>query len=217
MTEDRLIYHESSRVAGRLDLLGVGQEPLRESVEEGVTSSLDCTRHDPPGLAGTLVWAKTVRGLRDRLVPQGWTSRNYRNYSTVVHPDKTFGIAVAAGNASTGRADETPWTRTEKGPITRELIRQNQYSFADDFSDSVPRLDAEGPLHTWLLLHYTDDEEEEIRCELALPASMTTDGFVTGWEERVILKPIPFGTTSPTVSGDPTLDDVDVEVRRRSS
>ena len=101
-------------------------------------------------------------------------------------PSKRWAIGVAAGDERTGIPEETPSTRSEKGPATREVVSINQFSFAA-LSADFAKLDAAVIMQTWLLMHYRDDEADEIRIELSLPAQMTQDGFVTQWKERIIL------------------------------
>lgn len=126
--------------------------------------------------AGVLTWAKTIRFLRDQLVPRGWTIDNSRNYATVVNGPEGYAIAVAAGDSLTGQPDKTPRTRREKGPATREAVSHNQMHFSD-VNDEFGTRPAD-LAKTWLLLHYLDDEADEIRSELSLPAYVTDDGFV---------------------------------------
>jgi hypothetical protein len=155
------------------------------------------------------MWGKPMRFLRDRLVPRGWRSENKQNYATVVHPEGHHAITVAAGDAHTGIPDRTPTTRTEKGPVTREAVNGNQLHFGEIVESFRPFVHRQ----TWLLLHYFDEETDEIRMELALPTDMTADGFVGAWLERIILSPV---ALSPNPGTDvDTEEQIDVDVQRR--
>ncbi len=55
-------------------------------------------------------------------------------------------------------------------------------------SADFAKLDASVNKQTWFLLHYWDEDADEIRVELSLPAEMTPDGFVIQWRERIILR-----------------------------
>jgi hypothetical protein len=68
---------------------------------------------------------------------------------------------------------------------------------------------------TWLLLHYLDEDQDEIRIELSQPAYMTDDGFVCDWLERIILSPVPL---TPVVDMGSSQDQaIDVPVKRRAA
>jgi hypothetical protein len=171
-------------------------------------------------MPGVLVYGKTTRALRDTLVPLGWLSRNGKNYCRVVHPTGAYSIVVASGDAFTGRADENPTTRSDKGPLTVRAVARNQASFAEVAEDPAEWIRAGVlPEFTWILLHYFDNGDGEIRAELALPAGMSHDGHVSEWRERIIIGSIPF-TPNPAISDDGDDDEGDgdgeIVVERRA-
>ena len=216
-TETRVYAGPTERVT-RLAALDLSESHLGESVEYGARYAADCTAHDPPNLAGYITYGKATRGLRDNLVPLGWLSRDSKNYCRVVHPTGAFAIVVAGGDAFTGRADENPTTRSNKGPLTLEAVAQNQRSFAELASDPTEWVRAGvNPQFTWFLLHYIDNAVGEIRAELSLPAAMSHDGHVSAWRERSILETIPF-TPIPFVDEEDQDDegDTDINVERRA-
>lgn len=204
----------------RLTQLGLTPDILRESLEEGWRVAADCTKHDPPNLPGIIVWGKTIRHLRDRLVPAGWRSNNTMNYATVVSPDKSTAIGVAAGDECTGRTDLAPCTRSAKGPATRRALDGNQLTFADvaeHFPRPTRRLVLGVRRQTWLLLHFVDEEQGEIRLELSLPSEMDDQGRIVEWRERIVLEPIP--RLPEALPGESTGDertDVEVNIERRA-
>ncbi len=118
---------------------------------------------------------------------------------------------------STGR-EETPTTRTEKGPATRDAIYGNlQYQLAE-VDPQFPRVDKPLTIQTWILLYCIDDHLNEIRMELSLPSGMDHDGFVTSWRERIILPTEPFGAPSKSVDQPQDGGDQDeVKVERRAA
>src|SRR6266508_4521445 len=214
MIEEAKVYEGKVAGAGRLRGLGVDEETLRQAVEYGLRHAFSCTKHDPPNLPGIIAWGKGIRSLRDRLVPLGWTTDNSRNYATVVSPDGKTALAVAAADAGTGRPKSTPSTRSTKGPATKAAVDRNQLSFAD-VVDAFPKpQETEKADRTWLLLHYVDEEAEEIRAELSLPVHMDGNGYVDSWLERIILEPIPHIPT-PVEDFD-VGEEIDVPVERRS-
>ncbi len=211
--ETSTIHNDPAAVATRLAGLDLGEADLVRAVQDAFAEAFDCTTHDPPSMAGFIAWGKTVRYLRDRLVPRGWTPANDRNYSTVVHPTGSIAIAVASGDANTGVASRVPSTQYEKGPATTDAVLTNQMTLGD----LVPSF----PVHpsatqTWLLLHHFDETNEEIRMELSLPDGISEGGHVTSWRERLLLSPVPgFPTTSIEIRD--AGEDIDVPVRRLSS
>lgn len=122
-------------------------------------------------------------------MPRGWIPSNSQTFATIIDPAGVFAIVVAAGDQHTGLRDRTHSTRSEKGPATRNAIGTNQMAFAEiDPSYPWPRVVI--PKRTWFLLYYLDEDADEIRIELSLPAAMTGDGHVTAWRERRILQSV---------------------------
>ena len=209
------VFYKPVDVAETLNDLGLSNEILWESLAFGVSYAAECTSHDPANLAGILIWGKATRMLRDQLVPRGWTKQNTQNYPTTVHSSGAWAIAVAGGDSRTGLPDKTPATRSEKGPVTREVIDQNQLSFAGISAEFArPRR------QTWLLLHNVDEVSGELRAELSLPAEMTDDGYVVEWQVRIILEPPSkslLGQPDANAGAGPNDQDViDVPVRKRA-
>ena len=213
MDNPHKVITKPSAIGSRLHELNVEADVLQEAIKYGVSYSSGCTAHDPPMMAGVSVWAKATRFLRDQLVPKGWKLDNSRNYATTVNVAQNYLIAVAAGDSMTGLPDNTPRTRTEKGPATREAVSHNQSHFSDISTDFGPRPTA--LTKTWLLLHYLDEDQDEIRIELSQPAYMTDEGYVCDWLERIILSPVPL---TPVVDmGSSQNQAIDVPVRQRAA
>ena len=189
----------------RLEELGLTPGDLAQAVQLGLSSAATCTKHDPSNLPGLILWGRTIRGLRDALVPRGWKSENTYNYPTVVSPDRSVAISVAGGDYYTGRTDGVPSTRSSKGPVTRAAVIQNQLTFAEldaSFAELNP-----APRTTWLLLHHHDQEAKEVRMELSLPAGLDADDVVTAWHERILLEPFTTAYEPPA-----PLEEVEIEV-----
>ena len=213
------VYARSAEVDSRLNELGLKREILLEAVYFGATYAAECTRHDPSSMAGLLLWGKTVRRLRDLLIPFGWNVSNKRNFPLTVHPGGMWAIGVASGDEHTGIPDETPSTQYVRGPETRRVVDINQLSFAA-LSADFAELDAVLTRQTWFLLHHRDDDADEIRVELSLAAEMTPDNFVTRWTERIILTwadgGSPIAHPVPGSGDGPEDEEIDIPVLKKA-
>jgi hypothetical protein len=112
----------------------------------------------------------------------------------VLNESRTIAISVSTGTEGTGLRDGNPCTSSAKGPKTAGVVQVNQlqeFLFPEMALPSKESLSATGRA-TWILLMHRDRDAQEVRCELSRPISMTDDGHVDGWAERIILNPTPF-------------------------
>lgn len=191
-------------VDAALAKLGLNRTVLSEALQAGYLASASCTENDPPNYAGMSQWARTVRGLRERVVPLGWEKCDARGYSTVVDPTGRIAIAVASGCENTGRNNgKSPTTKSEKGPRTVNAVLTNKDQL-ELFPETLPPVrevvDEEQDKLTFILLFHRD--RAEIRAELSLPASMGSDGHINGWAERIILTSQPLDPMPADVAPD---------------
>ena len=213
------VYVRPADVTTRLNALALTREALSEAVRFGASHAAECTGHDPSSLAGTLLWGKTTRWLRDQLIPLGWNARSQRNLPVTVHPSGKWAITVVSGDEGTGIPRLTPATRYDRGPATRQVVSRNQLTFSawsDGWAEQVAAL----AVQTWFLLHYRDEDADEVRVELSLPSEMTQDGSVIGWRERIILGMVGEGQDLaphvPYDSIDADADAIDIPVLRKA-
>lgn len=204
------IYAEPEAVFSRLVQLGLSSQILRDAVAMGEAAYNSCTSNDPLTSPGYLAWARTIRGLRELLVVQGWVKEHDKGLETVVSPDGGMAIAVAQGDENTGKRGFSPKTKRSRGPISHDVVSLNQLSFAfieqRDRQNPFPRV-------TWVLLMSRD--EQEIRCELSLPESIGHDGRFDRWSERIILAPV-VRDLDPHILLVDQEPDIEVHVSRRS-
>jgi len=180
----------------RLADLGLDEEILRQAIQRGFAEWAACTQNHPPSVPGLLAWGETVRALRDLLAPLGWERSNEGNLPFTVNEGKTVALSVATGDEQTGKPDETPCTRSSKGPRTAGAVAANAKQL-DLFPiamlpEDLAKIKGEGQRMTWLLLLHRDEGDREVRCELSRPTSMSENQHVDGWIERIILGSIPF-------------------------
>ena len=201
----------------RLGQMSLTAEIIEIAIRRADAEAATCTAFDPPITAGFLRFARTVRFLREALVPQGWDYDNPINLSRVVHPSRKFAIVATSGDEATGILSYVPTTKYPKGYATVLAVDTNG-QLAFDFGDLNPaanEVETDKQLTTWFLLYHRD--ENEIRAELSLPSAMT-GGLITHWEERIILPPFSLDTPVIDVPDRPEDEGGEfvVEVNRRS-
>lgn len=213
----KVVLHADSKVvASALAKLGLTMEPLLIAISQGFLARMNCTKNHPPLFASFVAWGETVRALREQLATLGWNRNDEKNYSRVFHPELKIGIAVATGNEATGLADQTPYTKSAKGPSTVEALEVNrQQAWLPGFESIELKTDDEENQKrtTWILLiHHA---ENEIRAELSLPFDIATDGRISVWRERILLSALPLDS-EPIAIVPPNQPDIDVVVRRKA-
>jgi len=204
---------DGDQAVDRLTELGLKAEILEFALKSADAEARTYTDLDPPNMQGMARYARTVRLLREQLVPLGWSFDNPRNLARTVSPDRRIAIIATLGDAATGVPDVPPSTRYEKGVATVEAVSRNflQLTLPIQLGDEEP-FDADGEgTTTWVLLYHVTNSE--IRAELSLPDSML-EGYIDTWVERLILPPIPL-QASPAVVPAPV--DRDVFVARRTA
>jgi hypothetical protein len=211
MRQQQAVFDEGA--ADRLAELGLKPEMLEFALLGADAEARLYTELDPPNMQGMARFSRTVRLLREQLVPLGWVYDNPRNLSRTVSPDRRVAIIATLGDAATGYPELAPSTRYEKGVATAEAVNRNflQLTLPFDLGDEEPTED-DGGTTTWVLLYHVTDTE--IRAELSLPDSMV-EGYIDTWLERIVLAPIPL-QAAPQVTGH-SMADADVPVARRTA
>ncbi len=208
---ETVIWWEPADVYRRLAELSKGLTPdlLREAIARGQGERASCTENDPAAEVGIFVWGRTVRFVREGLLPLGWIRNPNKNIHTTIAPGETIAIAVAAGDAGTGNRYAVPCTKYERGEQTKIVVERQSLSLFPP--ELPPSIELAGGLLYVLLVHPATDS---IRCELSLPTEIK-NGRITSWRERIILEPVP-----PPDRPDYGFDrgpDIDVPVSRRRS
>lgn len=202
----------------QLEAMGIPGEFLQAAADEAWRAASRCTENDVKSMRGFLVWGVTIRFLRDRLGPLGWTVGRDQNFETVISPDGTVAITAAAGNSNTGDPSRMPATRTERGPRTKLVVAANhQLTLYDELRRKAVATETE----TWFLLSYHDPVSEEIRLELSrgvtfTPAGNGSHGVVSEFEPRILLAPIDVADGAIEDETDTNDEQIDVPVSRRA-
>ncbi len=205
---------DGDEVTDRLAELGLKAEILEFALRGADAEARTYTQLDPPNMQGMARYSRTVRLLRELLLPLGWSYDNPRNLARTVSPDRQVAVIATLGDAATGVPHVRPSTRYEKGIATVEAVSRNfvQLSLPMDVGDDPPVDPDMDGIATWILLYNVT--ESEIRAELSLPDSMV-DGYIDTWLERIILPPIPLHAT-PSVTAAVPVVEPDVIITRRT-
>jgi hypothetical protein len=205
---------EGDEVADRLAELGLKAEILEFALRGADAEARTYTQLDPPNMQGMARYSRTVRLLREQLLPLGGGYDNPRTRARTVTPARQVAVNATLGDAATGVPHVRPSTRYEKGIATVEAVSRNfvQLTLPMDVGDDQrvdPDMDG---VATWILLYNVT--ESEIRAELSLPDSMV-DGYIDTWLERIILAPIPLHATPSVTAAGPVVEP-DVIITRRT-
>jgi hypothetical protein len=193
MLQPSKIYFDPYDVDERLAKLGLERETFDTAAMENYGAFVSCTANHPPTAAGFYGWSEMNRSLTDSLLIAKWGDRlDEHNLPLVVNNNRTIAITASSGDQDTGRKDGFPCTSSSKGPCHADLIRMNQHVF--EFIEDPKRLAEavrEPGRTTWIFLVHRDFKNSELRYELSRPISMSDDGHVDGWGERIIFPPKP--------------------------
>ena len=206
-----ITYVDPIEVNARLSQLGLTVQILRDAVLAGEVARNGCTKNDPPILRGILPWGRTLRALREILIPDGWRRDDKDNFSTVIDSGGMVALTTSLGDDATGNPRLTPKTKHPKGGGTENVIDLNrQLELFQQAEIPAPR--SLNLRATWFLLIYRTSDE--IQVELSLPAALGSDDRVEEWTERVILEPIRL-SSDPTSSRE-ELPDIEIAVTRKA-
>lgn len=187
-------------ISQRLAALGLTLQILNTAAKEHLAAYFAAIGVNyPPTFPPTSAWAEGNRSLRDGLAPTGWTAKNERNQPLVINGAGTIAITALSGDERTG-TDETPTTRSPKGPTTAEAVevnnKQGRFEFMEDAAAVAQSSKVPGR-SLWIFLLHRDPKKGELRSELSRPVVMSDDGYIDEWGDRIILPPIPFDTDYP--------------------
>jgi hypothetical protein len=200
-------------VAHDLDVLGISYDILKQAIIAGEWERNKCTRLDAPNVPGFVSWAKTLRRLKELLIPHNWTPSDY----TIVRPDGRMAMTVASGDEATGDNGSTPKTRHPKGPVTETAVVQNheQLELFERVWKGGSILDGprNGQVQTWMLVRRRI--EETVNCELSLPSKLGEDGRVVDWGFRIILSPVVLEPPPINSDEDDGAASVEVKINRK--
>jgi hypothetical protein len=202
----------------RLHALGLKTDQITRALLRADAEAKHTTGLEPPTAEGTIRYFKTVRFLREELVPLGWGINDYKNFCRTVDPNHEFSIVTSSGDEVTGVEipGRVPRTRYPKGELTATAVRQNAEQGLLDFGEEFAERTAEPTVepaeleNVWFLLQRVTPDF--IYAELSLPVRIA-DGIITDWEERILLPRVsrhdPEPSTGTTTIEEPPAGDGD--------
>jgi hypothetical protein len=211
------VRNEEIEVQSRLQqVFGLHREIIQDVIMQGLLARTTCTPNHPKTFPGSYQWAETVRALRDKTAPLGWSCSDDNNFPLCVHPSSDLAIAIYTGDSDTGVTGVgiNPSNRAAKGTNTEQAIwaNQKQLSLFDSPLALPPLAEGNNNRITWVLLYHV--APNEIRFELSLPLKMI-GGKIRSWQERLVFPAIPLDQVNIEI-GDDDGPEFDVHVERRS-
>lgn len=206
----------------RLHALGLSTDQITRALLRADAEAKHTTGLEPPTAEGTIRYFKTVRFLREELVPLGWATNDYKNFCRTVDPNHEFSIVTSSGDEVTGVEipGRAPRTKYPKGELTALAVRQNADQGALDLGEEFaePTVEPAELENVWFLLQRVT--VDYIYSELSLPVRIE-DGTITEWKERILLPRVdrqdPDPTSISTIEEPPASDgdaySVDVAMR----
>lgn len=192
------VRNEEFEVKSRLnEIFGLEANDIQDIIMQGLYARTECTSNHPRTYAGLAQWANTVRALRDKTAPVGWTSSDDNNFPLCIHPSNNLVIVVQTGDKDTGISANNPSNRAAKGTNTEQAIWANQKQLS--LFDALPEVLVEAGNDNrimWVLLYHVTPSE--IRFELSLPSKIV-GGKIRSWQERLVFPAI-------------VLDQIDIEI-----
>lgn len=191
--------------------IGITEDVLISALDEGDAAAVRCTPNHPPLAAPIYRFSETVRSLAEQMARNGWTRRDYKNFSTIVRPDKRMAIAVASGDDGTGDLSADVTTRSPKGAVTYEVVNAN-FNLPLDQRYEEENKESKIRTLTWFLLHTRKDGQRV--AELSLPKTII-EGFVQTWEPRIPLRQQTIDSITLDLSGGDPPVNPDVQITKK--
>lgn len=182
-----LVRTDPYDVDHRLRQLGMSRGWIWTAMERGAVAH----RLAPPyGFDGNASYHAADRALSELCLEPleaGWHRGSFLRVPVAMNRAGTMAVGVTSGDQNTGLvADDDPRTTTLKGPATRLIADQFDFSISDDDINGIEYWIALG---CWL--------DEEMRCEVSRPLVPDPDGHITGWAERIIVERRDSGPRGP--------------------
>jgi hypothetical protein len=159
----------------------------------------------PRTAVGMARWLYTVACLGEFTAPLGYRRCDQDLIARVRHDDRGIAIVPMAGDSATGKPisltrGREPSSKWPKGERTRLAVEANaQLELFAAGGVAMHESIEETALTTYFLLTHADGHN--LYAEISRPRSFS-EGYVSGWYDRHLLEPTPFGLAAPEVGFD---------------
>lgn len=188
----KTLVFQGQQADDRLQQMGLDTPMFHDVLLQAYNARAMQTENSPPAAPGFVMWAEMYKAQRERLCVRGWRKVDRNNISRTMAPDDSFGIINCTGDKATGQPHATPTPKRTRGESSIGLLRSQLPLFQNN--DSKSRASPTTPV-LWICLFRV--QGGTIFCELSRPASVTDDGVVTLWYERILLPIIRPGSNAP--------------------
>lgn len=186
LNNPRVITGMSAEV--RLEQLGLDAVMLHRVAQRARAEAATCTAFDALGAAGSLLWTRMLRFVREELCTMGWIVQRPRGSELTISTEWGVKLLVISGDKWTGSHVGNPQPKHPKGPTFYQAVEDNQspLDFGPEFADPTDDLPAEALdlLTTWMVVYHLT-RSGDFKLEVSMPAD-TEDGQVI-WGERIII------------------------------
>lgn len=182
------IFREAAEVADRLTPFGVAVDEFFPVIEAVVAARNDVVAVDARTAAGSKAYFAGVRHTRFMFLPKGWETDSTNGVESVVHQESGISIVYqSVDQACIGIRG--PQAISGKGPASEAVIRGAQGGLFTEaeLPEVAPEKIAELNRTVWFLcVSVNDQDSDDVRAELSLPASVDGGNF-KGFLERIFL------------------------------
>jgi hypothetical protein len=163
--------------------IGFELRVVLEALERGGSEAAMTTPHNAASSFGYRRWDGMVAGLRDQLVPHGWTSERPGGLEMVRRADNRVQITGSLGDSNVGNDQADPSCQHEKGESSDAAMRTNQLTLDGLVGDDPTWKPI---LSWWVLYRFAGLNERRVVPELSLPREGVA-GHVSSWAVRILL------------------------------
>ena len=182
------IYRQAAEVSDRLSPFGITAEEVMPLIEAVVAARNDVVSADARTAAGLKAYLAGVRHLRFLFLPKGWVSDCTDGVESVVHEATGMRIVYqSVDSACVGI--RSPQAISGKGPAAETAIKMGQGVLfsEEELPEVAPEKIADLNSSLWFLcVSVNDEDEDDVRAELSLPAAISGRNF-RGFLERIFI------------------------------
>lgn len=182
------IYREPAEISDRLLPFGIIAEEIIPLIEAVVAARNDVVSVDARTAAGTKAYLAGVRHLRFLFLPKGWEMDSTNGVESVVHSASGMKIVYqSVDEACVGIRG--PQAINGKGPAAESAIKRGQGLLfrEEELPEITPERIASLNSSLWFLcVSVNEQDDEDVRAELSLPAAIEGGNF-KGFLERIFI------------------------------